>query len=395
MSVGPTATSPDPALLDIAKLEAWLVRNDLAAADPSGKVAGGISADTLTGGRSNVMFTIQVGADVAGADGDSTSHNWVLRRPATVAIERANDGMRREFTILSALDSTPVPHPRTVAMCEDLDVLGCVFYLMEKVDGLAPAGQLPETFTSRPGHRQELTAALLDALAALHNVDWRQVGLANFGRPDGFHERQVSRWSKQLSGYQGRDIPELAEAGDWLQQNIPQRWSPAIMHGDYHMFNVLIEPDPPARVAAIVDWETATIGDPWLDFVGFCEAWQSMRTGGGEGGGEGEGEGGGEDGGADSWPSYGEMLEYYTSQRQPSQDQPSQDQPNQHQLPSDQEQQYYGVLYNFRMAVLLEGIYQRSLHDPNRPDQDMIGDRALFNAARCQQILADVSCLQM
>lgn len=375
-----SVTSPDPALLDIAKLEAWLVRNDLLVADSSGKTAGGLSAETLTGGRSNVMFTIRVGAD-ADADSGSISQNWVLRRPATVAIERANDGMRREFTILSALDSTPVPHPHTVAICEDLDVLGCVFYLMQKVDGLAPAGQLPETFTSRPGHRQELTAALLDALAALHNVDWRQIGLADFGRPDGFHERQVSRWSKQLASYQGRDIPELTAAGDWLQQNIPQRWTPAVMHGDYHMFNVLIEPDPPARVAAIVDWETATIGDPWLDFVGFCEAWQSMRTGGDGGG------------GAAGWPSYGEMLEYYTSQRQLGQ--PSSGQSSSSQPPSTQEQQYYGVLYNFRMAVLLEGIYQRSLHDPNRPDQDMIGDRALFNAGRCQQILADVSCLQM
>lgn len=386
--MAPTATPYDPALLDIAKLEAWLVDSGLATADS----VGSISAETLTGGRSNVMFVIRVDGGVGGttAGETATSKNWVLRRPATVAIERANDGMRREFAILSALDSTSVPHPRAVAICEDLDVLGCVFYLMEKVSGLTPAEQLPEPFTSRPGHRRELTAALVDALAALHNVDWRRVGLASFGRPDGFHERQVSRWGEQLASYRGRDIPELATAGSWLRQNIPQRWTPGVMHGDYHMFNVLVEPDPPARVAAIVDWETATIGDPWLDFVGFCEAWHSMRTGGGDGRGSASGSGSA-DASADNWPSYGEMLEHYTNQRRLGQT--SSFQTSSFQPPDIQEQQYYGVLYNFRMAVLLEGIYQRSLRDPNRPNQDMIGDRALFNADRCRQILSDVSCL--
>lgn len=384
--------SYDPALLDLPKLQTWLVSQGLVSAELdaagdgtggeiAGSAAGGdalISAETLTGGRSNVMFSIQVEGSPSGRrpDGERQAEgqpapnlpnpkNWVLRRPATVAIERANDGMRREFRILSALDSTPVPHPHTIALCEDLEVLGCVFYLMEKINGIVPAGELPEAFTQKENYRSDLAFALVDALAALHNVTWQQVGLADFGRPDGFHERQVKRWGAQLASYQGRDIPDLATAGAWLETHMPQRWSPAIMHGDYHMFNVLIHPEPPAKVAAIVDWETATIGDPLLDFVGFCEAWQSMRSGGG-------------------WPPYEAMLERYLSLRQLNQ---------LSQRPTPQEQQYYGVLYNFRMAVLLEGIYQRSLRDPNRKNQEAIGERALFNAARCQTIISDVACL--
>lgn len=353
-------TAYDPALLDLPKLEAWLSANGLVPTDPSGEAKATITAASLTGGRSNVMFSIQVRPD-SDRTGSSVK-SWVLRRPATVAIARANDGMRREFRILSALESTDVPHPRPIALCEDLEVLGCVFYLMEEVDGIVPHEPLPEAFTDDADYRQELAFALVAALAALHNVAWRQAGLADFGKPEGFHERQVSRWKSQLESYQGRDLPDLATTGSWLKAKMPPSWTAGIMHGDYHMFNVLIHPEPPAKVVAIVDWETATIGDPLLDFVGFCEAWQSMRASGG-------------------WPSYSEMLELYLDFRQLER------------RPTTTEQQYYGVLYNFRMAVLLEGIYQRSLRDPNRSNQDAIGERALFNAARCQAIISDASCL--
>jgi len=353
-------TAYDPALLDLSKLTAWLSAQGLLPTDSSGAAKATLTASSLTGGRSNVMFSIRVKPNPDPANPDIK--NWVLRRPATVAVARANDGMRREFRILSALEPTNVPHPRPIALCEDLEVLGCVFYLMEQVDGIVPHEPLPEVFTANANYRQELAEALVAALATLHQVAWQTAGLADFGQPEGFHERQVSRWKSQLESYQGRDLPDLATAGSWLKANLPSNWTAGIMHGDYHMFNVLIHPEPPAQVVAIVDWETATIGDPLLDFVGFCEAWRSMRAGGG-------------------WPSYAAMLELYLDLRQLER------------RPTTTEQQYYGVLYNFRMAVLLEGIYQRSLRDPNRANQDAIGDRALFNAARCQAIISDPSCL--
>ena len=324
-----------------------------------------LAAERLGGGYSNVMFRLSIG-----------EHRWVLRRPAKVAVERANDGMRREFRILTALEGTDAPHPKPVALCEDEEVLGCVFYVMEEVDGIVPHGPGLADFTETSADRAELAFALVDALAELHKVDWRAAGLGDFGKPDGFHERQVGRWSGQLASYGGREIPGMAEAGKWLEAHIPEVWSPTIMHADYHMFNVLIHPEPPARVVAIVDWETASIGDPLLDFIGFCEAWKSMRAEGG-------------------WPSYQEMMERYLRNSPKSSFGDSGESLRSDALlePSPTDQQYYAVLYNYRLAVLLEGIYQRSLHDPTREDQHGIGERALFNADRCSALIADPDLL--
>lgn len=380
--------SETDALIDPEAVVAWLQREGILSDDQT------TTAERLSGGYSNVMFRLSIG-----------EHRWVLRRPARVAVERANDGMRREFRILTALEGTNAPHPKPVALCEDEGILGCVFYVMEEVDGIAPHGPGLEDFTKTAASRAELAFALVDALAELHKVDWQTAGLGDFGKPEGFHERQVSRWSGQLASYGGREIPGMAEAGKWLEAHIPKVWSPTIMHADYHMFNVLIAPSPPARVVAIVDWETATIGDPFLDFIGFCEAWQSMRSEGG-------------------WPSYQEMMERYLRNSPASisgesaeslrsdaleshegegnqeiadgkatddTDSASQSTPVSEPSPSDQ--QYYAVLYNFRLAVLLEGIYQRSLQDPTREDQHGIGERALFNADRCSALIADPDLL--
>lgn len=377
-------------LIDIEAVVAWLLRkgilnDDQTAEDPT------VAAERLGGGYSNVMFRLCVG-----------EHRWVLRRPAKVAVERANDGMRREFRILTALEGTNAPHPRPVALCEDEEVLGCVFYVMEEVDGIVPHGPGLADFTKNDDDRAELAFALVDALAELHKVNWQAAGLGDFGKPGGFHERQVSRWSGQLASYGGREISGMAETGKWLEANIPKVWSPTVMHADYHMFNVLIHPEPPARVVAIVDWETATIGDPFLDFIGFCEAWQSMRSEGG-------------------WPSYQEMTGRYLQTRnsddpseslksKPSESREVSDeqevsskgaidsagspaQPTPVSEPSLAAQQYYAVLYNFRLSVLLEGIYQRSLQDPTREDQHGIGERALFNADRCSALIADPDLL--
>ena len=383
------------ALIDTEAVVSWLLREGILDDDQT-PAAEKLAAERLGGGYSNVMFRLSIG-----------EHRWVLRRPAKVAVERANDGMRREFRILTALEGTDAPHPKPVALCEDEKVLGCVFYVMEEVDGIVPHGPKLEDFPETSADRAELAFALVDALAELHKVDWRAAGLGDFGKPDGFHERQVGRWSGQLASYGGREIPGMAEAGKWLEAHIPEVWSPTIMHADYHMFNVLIHPEPPARVVAIVDWETASIGDPLLDFIGFCEAWKSMRAEGG-------------------WPSYQEMMERYLLRRNlpagssgGSGESLRSDASAGHEgidkqeiagsgaadgtdgasqstavsEPSPTDQQYYAVLYNYRLAVLLEGIYQRSLHDPTREDQHGIGDRALFNADRCSALIADPDLL--
>jgi aminoglycoside phosphotransferase (APT) family kinase protein len=192
---------------------------------------------------------------------------------------------------------------------------------------------------------------LVDALANLHQIDWQAAGLADLGRPDGFHERQVERWGTQLASYGGRALPGIEGVMRWLELHRPRSFTPTIMHGDYHMLNVLVAPDRPGRVVAVVDWETATIGDPLLDLAGFCEIWCSFAQ--------------------DGFPDRAQLVARYAAARG---------------LGDVDDLTYYEALYNFRLAVLLEGIYQRSLHDPTRPAQDALGDRALLNANRAVEL---------
>ena len=326
-----------PTLVDPARLAPWL---DAAGVAPGGDLA----VEPLPGGASNAMFLVHRGG-----------RTLVLRRPAQVAVDRADEGMRREFRFLSALAGTDVPHPAAVALCDDREVLGCVFYLMERVDGFNPMpASLPPAF-DHPGGRRAITEAMVDALAAVHEVDWRAAGLGDLDRTTGFHERQVSRWVGQLESYEGRDLPGTDEIGRWLDAHRPTAFEPTIMHGDFHMMNVLVAPEPPARVAAVLDWETSTIGDPLLDLAGFCEIWTPMTDP------------------ADGWPSQAEIVDRYATRR------------GIEVPPLD----YYEVLYNFRMAVLLEGIYQRSLKDPTRPVMDAVGEQALRFLRRATELVAD------
>lgn len=320
-------------LVSVERLSVWLDGLGL-------EVGKSIMVAPLTSGRSNAMFTIHRGGS-----------RWVLRRPALVAIDRADEGMRREFRILDALNGSKVPHPETVVLCEDRDVLGCTFFLMQQVDGINPAPPLPAPFTAED--QPSVAFAMVEALAALHDFDWQSNGLADFGKPEGFHERQVERWTTQLASYGGRKLPGLARITDFLSANIPGSYKPTLMHGDFHMFNALVAATPPGRVTAILDWETATIGDPLLDLIGFCEIWGKATA-------------------APGWPRRDELIARYQSSRSIE-------------MPSDLA--YYEVLYNFRMAVLLEGIYQRSLHDPSRPDLEDVGAGAMGFLNRALEVL--------
>ena len=321
-------------LVDVAKLGPWLDSEGLEAGLP-------ITVEPLVGGRSNAMFVIGRGAS-----------EWVLRRPNQVAVERANDGMRREFRMLAALDGEPVPHPSVVALCDDQAVLGCTFYLMQRVVGVHPF-PAPAALDTDAG-RRAIAFALVETLAHLHQVDWRAAGLADLGHPEQFHERQVSRWTRQLASYEGRELPGIERITDYLTAHIPAHFEPSIMHADFHMMNVLIAADAPARLVAVLDWETATIGDPLLDLAGFCEVWCSVAKE------------------QDGWPSRAELVAHYGAT----------------QGVLIGELTYYEVLYNFRLAVLLEGVYTRSLTDPVRGPQPDVAERVLFNLARAEKLVA-------
>lgn len=150
-------------------------------------------------------------------------------------------------------------------MCADPTVLGRPFYLMTYVDGWSLGGDWPTPFDKDLSARRDLAFQLVEGIALLGNVDWQAKGLQDFGRPDGFHERQVQRWTAFLARIKGREIPGFAEAAHWLTRHKPIDFVPGLMHGDYGFANVMFGHGSPPRLAAIIDWEMTTIGDPKLD----------------------------------------------------------------------------------------------------------------------------------
>jgi aminoglycoside phosphotransferase (APT) family kinase protein len=218
----------------------------------------------IPGGTSNELYRITY-----------RSRDLVLRRPPGVPQDKqASDRiMSREYRILRALDGTGIPHPRPLALCEDQSVLGVHFYLMTHVAGFSPLGPLPERFASSPEARRDWAFATVDTLADLASLDWRELGLEGFGKPEGFLDRQASRWQGHFRANRTRDVPGLAKAATWLSAHRPAPSAPGIMHGDYQPHNTLVAEDLPARLTAVLDWEQATIGDPLLDLGLLLAGW--------------------------------------------------------------------------------------------------------------------------
>jgi aminoglycoside phosphotransferase (APT) family kinase protein len=190
--------------------------------------------------------------------------------------------MRREARLLTALAGTGVPHPALIAACGDEEVLGAAFYLMEPVDGFcATTAPLPMLHAADPAMRHGMGLALVDGAAALARVDHRVVGLDDFGKPENYLERQVPRWRRHLAGYAtlsgwpGPDgLPGVERLAEWLEAHRPAVSPAGILHGDYSIGNVLYRRDGPG-LAAIVDWELATIGDPLVDLGWILATWRT------------------------------------------------------------------------------------------------------------------------
>jgi aminoglycoside phosphotransferase (APT) family kinase protein len=243
-------------LCDPELLAAWL---DAQALAPGAAT----SVTRITTGHSNETFLVRRGA-----------HEWILRRPPRVPLAPTAHDMAREARLLRALATTPVPAPRLVAACLDPGVIGAPFHLTERLDGWVVRDRVPSELRTAGA---AVGIAFMDALAALHAVDWRAVDLADFGKPDGFLARQVARWSKQLESYRTRPLPDMEALAAWLHASRPADSAPTLIHGDYHLDNVMYAPVVPPRVCAILDWETATLGDPLVD-VGLSTAlWPDVR----------------------------------------------------------------------------------------------------------------------
>ncbi|REF00057.1 phosphotransferase family protein [Thermomonospora umbrina] len=258
----------DPDVVDFTVLAAWMDEQGL----PGGPFE---DVEPLSGGTQNVLVRFRRGG-----------RSYVLRRGPEHLRARTNDVLRREARVLTALDGSDVPAPRVIAACPDEQVMnGAVFYLMTPVEGFNATTVLPEPHASDPKIRHEMGLSAARALASLGAVDHEAAGLADFGRPDGFLERQVGRWTSELEsysaldGYPGPEIPGLERVAGWLEDNRPSSWRPGIMHGDYHLANLMYGFDGP-RVAAIVDWEMCTIGDPLLDLGWLLATWPDDADGG-------------------------------------------------------------------------------------------------------------------
>ena len=236
--------------VDIHRLTAWMDAHEIG--------VGPLEITALDGGTQNVMARVRRG-----------DREVVLRHPPPHKRANSDDTMRREATLLRALAMTNVPHPRLVADEPLVDFLGSAFYLMEPVDGFAPTLGLPAAYDDL-SWKHAMGLSMADGIAALACVDHQAVGLGSFGRADGWLERQVDRWRSHLSSYldtpnyPGPAVPFVEEIGHWLDAHRPTNWKPGVIHGDFHFGNVMFRHDEP-RLAAIVDWELATIGDPLLD----------------------------------------------------------------------------------------------------------------------------------
>jgi aminoglycoside phosphotransferase (APT) family kinase protein len=181
--------------------------------------------------------------------------------------------MVRECRVLSALEGTAVPVPRVLHLGAAEGALGAPFYVMERVVGHVCRNALPAGYAETPERRAAIGAALVDVLADLHSVDPAEVGLADFGRPAGFMQRQLRRWSKQWEASKAHELPALDALRDGLVGALPPQRAEAIVHGDYRLDNTVLHPTAPGRIVAVLDWEMSTLGDPFTDLGALLAFW--------------------------------------------------------------------------------------------------------------------------
>lgn len=220
----------------------------------------------LAGGSQNVVVRLHL-------DG----RPMVLRRPPVHPRPTSDKTMQREIAVLRTLAGNPVPHPGFIAGCEDLDVLGVVFYLMEEVDGFNPGNEVAEAYRHDPDMRHRVGLSYAASLAQLGNVPWEGSELAAIKRPGSFLARQVPQFLRLLESYRHEhyspdSLPAVRDLAEWLEANRPADGEPGIMHGDAHLNNVLLRRQTP-ELAAFIDWEMCTVGDPLLDLGWMLICW--------------------------------------------------------------------------------------------------------------------------
>jgi aminoglycoside phosphotransferase (APT) family kinase protein len=330
--------------LDPESLGRWL---DSQGAPGAGEIP---ALELLTGGSQNILLRIK--------RGDQT---MVLRMPGERASESRQNELLREIRIVRALKGSDVPHAELFAADEVGELVGKPFYVMAEIDGWSPMdGGWQAPFDTDLDARRGLAFQLIEGAAKLGRLDWRSRGLEGFGKPEGFHDRQVDRWLSFLYSFQVRELPGLDIATDWLRRNRPDHFTPGIMHGDYQFANVMYAHGAPARLAALVDWEMTTIGDPLLDL-----AWALLGYDG-------------EEPRSDFYlpiegmPRRSELLAHYEELTGIS----------------TENIDYYMVLANFKIGMVLEKTYAAQVKSdmPDQALQDSFGSMVLKSVATAAEL---------
>ena len=340
-------------LIDITALDAWL-------ADHYPQLGGGpLDVARLSGGTSMTILKLRRGRS-----------DIVLRMPSIPPREDSIRAISREARLLGALRDSDVPHPKLLMYCADNSPIGAPFILMSFVDGWINFGDVikaPPAF-SQPGETQRsLAFAMVDAIATLRNVDYVAAGLQDFGKPEGFLERQVPRYLKLIDSYKvtenhpGRVIPGLEYVVDWLQRNTPAMSATALIHGDLGFHNILFERQAPARVATLLDWEVATLGDPLLDLARAIFSFPGKKIGSGKG----------RFGDLSAYPTREELIAHYAART--GADVSAMD--------------YYIVLSIFRLCALVEWNYARAINGRDHSGlAQSIADHILVMMALAEEI---------
>ena len=237
---------------DEAALERWMTRHVAGYAGP-------LSVSQFKGGQSNPTFQLET---PAGA--------YVMRRKPPGRLLPSAHAVDREFRVISALHPTGFPVPRPFGLCTDEAVIGAMFYVMEKVDGRVLWDQTLPQYS--PAERRPIFLAQVDTLAALHNTDYRAVGLEDYGRPGAYVARQIDRWTRQYRASETAPIEAMDRLAEWLPRTCPEEERTSVVHGDYRLDNMVLHPTRP-KVAAVLDWELSTLGSPVADFTYFLMQW--------------------------------------------------------------------------------------------------------------------------
>jgi aminoglycoside phosphotransferase (APT) family kinase protein len=241
--------APDP-----ARLAAWLAKQ-------GGDWDGEVSIEPLPGGHSNLTYLLRIG-----------EREVVLRRPPHGSRVKSAHDMGREYRVLSKIHPFYPQAPRPFLYCEDASVIGAPFYVMERRHGLVVRRELPEGFRNSD-LLERLSAAFVDGLVELHRLDWRAAGLEGFGRPDGYVRRQIEGWSTRWQDAVTENAPALDDVAQWLAAHAPPERGASLIHNDYKLDNLMLDEADPARIVAVLDWEMATVGDPFMDLGTTLSYW--------------------------------------------------------------------------------------------------------------------------